>query len=437
MYAKDLPALLVVADMANLDKSRFLRYTVEDTNHYYLGWKTTFQERSFQICGKSCRMDEKDGILRYTYTLADRTFCSVNKAYNPHFHGMSLLGRVLVAEQDNLRIHLDIDESQDPGTAHLWPWVPETGNLMYLMPRKGSRVSVYFGNGEESAGIAVNCIRENNPAPPVAGTVEVLPPVEEAGTFQDGYFNPSHRSLTTEHGKTMYLWPDSIGFSTRDQSGGGPILHSLRILDEKGIQLSSSQSIVMTAGGNIRIKGKKIDVKGQKYAYMGRVEFQSDGSELIPIPKSEIHFRYSNGLGEFEITGEQILSAGWNYQTYPAYNDAPGEREFETGKFVRQIAIGVAIALAIGAITVATGGIGLFAVGSTAAWVFGGMVTVGGLAYVGVTAYNDYQRGGSISSLGTYACAAVRGSGTVLLYGRVGGGISKIAGEGIRRQLVG
>ena len=82
---------------------------------------------------------------------------------------MFLLGRVLIAEQDNLRIYLDIDESQDPGTAHLWPWVPETGYLMYLMPPKGSWISVYFGNGEESAGVAVNCIWENNPAP--------LPPV--------------------------------------------------------------------------------------------------------------------------------------------------------------------------------------------------------------------------------------------------------------------
>ena len=70
MYAKDLPALLVAANMSNLDKSRFLRYTVEDTNHYFLGWKTIFQERPFQICVKSCRLEEKDGILRYTYILA-------------------------------------------------------------------------------------------------------------------------------------------------------------------------------------------------------------------------------------------------------------------------------------------------------------------------------------------------------------------------------
>ena len=57
-----------------------------------------------------------------------------------------------------------------PGTVSLEVG-PATGNLMYMMPQKGPRVSLYFKGDEETDAIAVNCIRSGEGSQvPTTGT---------------------------------------------------------------------------------------------------------------------------------------------------------------------------------------------------------------------------------------------------------------------------
>ena len=61
---------------------------------------------------------------------------------------------------------------------------------MYLMPSKGSRVFLYFKNGDESSAMAVNCIRQEG----------------------DGAENEYRkRSLRAENQKERKLYPDRMG----------------------------------------------------------------------------------------------------------------------------------------------------------------------------------------------------------------------------------
>ena len=150
--------------LAGLDKSKFLRYDMEDGGNYPLGWDTVFDNKKLAICGKICKT--KNGELVFAYMLADRRYCHVPIRRNPLFSGMSLLGRVLRSEGYHVWLHLDIDNDQDMDAAFPFPWVPETGNLMYLMPKAGTRVSLYFGDDNERNGRAINCIRENAPRAP-------------------------------------------------------------------------------------------------------------------------------------------------------------------------------------------------------------------------------------------------------------------------------
>ncbi len=100
---------------------------------------------------------------------------------------------MLSREEEALRLKLDIDRDhpdQNQGNEYPFPWRSATGNLMYLMPPKGSRVSLYFKNGDESSATAVNCIRQ------------------EGEGAEKGY---RKRSLRTEHQKELKLYPDRMG----------------------------------------------------------------------------------------------------------------------------------------------------------------------------------------------------------------------------------
>ncbi|MDR0468611.1 MAG: phage late control D family protein, partial [Peptococcaceae bacterium] len=377
---------------AGFRKQDFLRYTVNDGTPYYLGWQAEFKGRRLNICGKSCQMD--GGLLSYEYILADRKFCSVGRKHNPYFRGMSLLGSVLLSEKDDVRIHLDIDEGQDVDKAWPWPWTPETGNLMYLMPRKGTRVSLYFGDDDEANGQALNCIRVNDPAPPMAkpavAAEENNPPsgMDDDYGFLNDVFNPDYRSLTTEYNKNIYLNPGSLGFRTiqtaplpADMTLAVPqILHEIDIRDRTGIRLKSKKSFVIMAGGNIRIRAKNLRITGKEYTYIARavirMEMPSEtamryqrgrGSaamawepEIVIEPKAELHFRKSAeaGKGDMEIAVTNALFAGWTSLSYPLYNDAPMEESFNPWELAGKMLVGLAIVAGLAALTFFTGGFG-------------------------------------------------------------------------------
>jgi hypothetical protein len=321
--------------LLGLDKSDFLRYDIEDGNPCFLGWRAKFKNRSFYICGKTCRMDK--GLLVYGYTLADRKFWYTPRQYNRFFCGMSLLGRVLRSERDDVRLRLDIDETQNVETAYPWPWVPETGNLMYLMPRVGSRVSLYFGDDDEANGQAINCIRDNAPTPPTIGSATmpatatvVAPPsadaeqlasqpnegdqdvgpaykeiisdvlsklpgensvttdeiqddeIAEMEGFLDRYnYSAKYRALTTEHNKSICLYPGSIGLGSYKMTAYGENnryttlspSQTLWITDRRGVRFSSDAEFKIIAGKNVLIEGKTVSIKSKGYAYLARGSF--------------------------------------------------------------------------------------------------------------------------------------------------------------------
>ena len=276
-----------------LDKSAFIRYNVESGNSYFLGGYAKFKERDLYICGKICRME--NDLLVYGYTLAEQHpdegifTCYMPTCRNPFFRGMSLLGRVIRTEKDDVRLHLDIDEVQDVETAHPWPWVPETGNLMYLMPRVGSHVSLYFGGDDETQGQTINCIRDNSPMPTAPkhseNTVDTESVVDSdtsnnaSDEFTSNTFIPNCRSLTTEHIKSIYLFPDSVGFVTREMIPGYAGFNAsqeIRIVSRDGIKLNSDYEIKIIAGKSVKIKGKTVSIGSKKYTYIAHGYFRSE-----------------------------------------------------------------------------------------------------------------------------------------------------------------
>ena len=108
----------------------------------------------------------------------------------PKISRMSLLGTVEGCSGETVRLLLDIDRGRPAQLSYPWTWVPAAGNLMYLMPQVGTRVSLYFKGEEETDAITVNCIRSGD------------------GCAEEDYRD---KSLTTEHGMQLRLNQGDMG----------------------------------------------------------------------------------------------------------------------------------------------------------------------------------------------------------------------------------
>ena len=72
---------------------------------------------------------------------------------------MSFVGAIVGTQGEQVEVAFDIDQTAAGGNRY--GFAPATGNLMYCMPQKGTKTSLYIGNGNEAQGIATGCIRTN------------------------------------------------------------------------------------------------------------------------------------------------------------------------------------------------------------------------------------------------------------------------------------
>ena len=409
---------------SGLRKSDFARYDVKTGINYQLGFETVFQDMELTICGKSCVL-ERD-VYVYTYLLANRKYCYVRKRYNALFLGMSLLGRVIQREGEHIRIHYEIDETQEVTTAYRYPWKPETGNLMYLMPQIGSRVSVYFGSDDESEGIATVNVRDNAPPVPARGVVpeteqhpEPEPELElEPDSIVRDFVTHGHRGVTTEHSKIFSLHPQMLTLSS------GRYLNI--IMNRHGLNFRSNKGITIIAKNEIRITGSSVKIEGKEDVYIGEGEAGSDEAGVIDI-KSGLHL-FADGhplvqlgaLGD-PVGGIRYLGRSRRLQDpNDEFDDEMHERPLEWGKIAANIAIGAGVVVVVGALVVFTGGKILIVkpLLSGAVKKVTVSVLITGNAYVLKQAVSDVI-GGEASHWGKYAEAAFRGSIVGLMNGAI------------------
>ncbi|MDR0489854.1 MAG: hypothetical protein LBH28_01220 [Oscillospiraceae bacterium] len=428
---------LAGGEETGLEMGDFLWYGVESAADYSLGCKAAFKGRSYQICGKSCEMD--NGLLTYKYTLAGRKFCYTRRRHNPYFAGMSLLGNVLKTEKAYVRVKLDIDENQDVETACPWPWTPETGNLMYLMPKVGTRVSIYFGDDNEANGLALHCVRTNAPAAPPRGAALAPRPLPEAEPeplsaplpddgSEDGFewgYSPGHRSLTTEHGKRIFMYGNSVGLYT---AGG-----VLRIRDDQGVTFNTPGTVNVIAAGEINIRSKNVaTIKGVAVTDLAMGPYTN---RVVPLTRSSrgpfreevrldakalVHMDDSGGIGFIKTEVEKTLYRATVFRHCETINDDPEKGEFDAGKVWVNALAGMVVVIVIGAVTAGVGyavaGVVGVSAGGCVALTLGGSVVLTGTMLVAGQVASDYQRGVA-SSLDEYLKAAILGSAIGIING--------------------
>ena len=197
---------------------------------------------------------------------------------------------------------------------------------MYCMPQKGTKTSLYIGNGDEAQGIATGCIRTN-------------------GSTCEGTGSPEKKSFRSEHGKGMDLYPQRMGL---DGGETGKITFE----DETGTTIESNGGLVLMAKEGIRLES------------MTGIAMQG---------MSDIMALYAEGAsslcvnGSVDMLGRLAGISASKYTGYPPYDDAPKEGEFDWDGFTRNLAIGLGVVAvcAIGAaISIATLGAGSILAGA-------------------------------------------------------------------------
>lgn len=140
-----------------VDRKDFICYDVVTRTSLSLGDKVTYEGRELLVSRKKTELVR--GEVIFTYRLAGSSYTCVPWEDNPDYTGMSFVGAIVGTQGEQVEVAFDID--QTAAGRNRYGFAPATGNLMYCMPQKGTKTSLYIGNGDEARGIATGCIRTN------------------------------------------------------------------------------------------------------------------------------------------------------------------------------------------------------------------------------------------------------------------------------------
>ena len=331
-----------------VDREDFICYDVVTRTSLSLGDRVTYEGRELLVSRKKTEL--AGGEVIFTYRLAGNSYTWVPWEDNPDYTGMSFVGSIVGTQGEQVEVAFDIDKSAAGGNSY--GFAPATGNLMYCMPQKGTKTSLYIGNGDEAQGIATGCIRTN-------------------GSTCEGTGSPEKKSFRSEHGKGMDLYPQRMGL---DGGETGKITFE----DETGTTIESNGGLVLMAKEGIRLESM---------------------TGIVMQGMSDIMALYSEGAsslcvnGSVDMLGMRTGLAGTVYQGYDPYEDAPQKGEFDWGGFARNLVMGLAVGAACIALAVFLPGIGTVAAG---ALLGAGM---GAISASVAGAVSDYSSG-NVRSLG-------------------------------------
>ena len=140
-----------------IDRKDFICYDVVTRTSLSLGDRVTYDGRELHVSQKKTELVR--GEVIFTYRLAGSSYTWVPWEDNLDYTGMSFVGAIVGTQGEQVEVAFDIDQTAAGGNRY--GFAPATGNLMYCMPQKGTKTSLYIGNGDEARGIATGCIHTN------------------------------------------------------------------------------------------------------------------------------------------------------------------------------------------------------------------------------------------------------------------------------------
>ena len=213
--------------------SEFVLYEIWSYSNYEIGAIVEIEDTKRCVLEK--RIETINNDLVFVYRIGNSKAVCMERYDNKKFAGMTIQGTVLKTANETVKLQFEFDAVQDVNTAYLYQWVPESGNTMYLMPKVGSLVNLFFMDESEESALVVSCIREN-------------------GKSHSKMQSTNDRYLTNETGKQIYLKPQEMGFINEETDEG------ISILDNDKVQLITTNNISIISNNKLSINAKNIFV---------------------------------------------------------------------------------------------------------------------------------------------------------------------------------
>ncbi|RFB33046.1 toxin C-terminal domain-containing protein [Brevibacillus sp. VP] len=234
---------------SELDETAFTHYTTESGQYFALGDKVLFQEKELTVAASTARFTE--GGLLYTYTLCQEEGVLQNPIRNEQLTGVSLEGKIIEIRRDTVKVHLDIDKTQDKSKAWWFPYSSvystEGADGFHCMPQEGDAVQVYFATSQEDGAVAMSSVRKTGQDSPKMG-------------------NPSEKYWGTNFGKEMKLGGSDFVLTAKDSKEGKMFI---KLDVEDGIEIHSDKAIMFSAEKDLEIEtDTKFEIKAQEAIYL-------------------------------------------------------------------------------------------------------------------------------------------------------------------------
>ncbi|ABR36489.1 phage baseplate assembly protein V [Clostridium beijerinckii] len=216
----------------------YLTYEINNYEVLKLGDNIEFQEQNFYIFKGIYEM--KNGILTNTYKLRIKNGLRQERIFNTKIIGSSIEGKIIGVQADKVKVHLEIDEMQDQGTAYWFKFstmsASSDGSGWYCMPEIGDSVRVYFPTKDEDEAFAVSAVSSYQ---------------QGAGEAEDRMGNPDDKYLRTAHDKQVKLTSSGIFISC--DSGQA----DMSLTSDGTLSITSQNNINISAEQNIKIQAQK------------------------------------------------------------------------------------------------------------------------------------------------------------------------------------
>lgn len=228
--------------------------------HMRLGDTAMLNNRKWWVVEKQAVY--RNGLMEEEYTLGRIQDRAPAFTYNQDLRGAAVRGKVLKRRDEYLKLWLDMDGEQGEKDAFWFPYLPETGNLMYAMPEEGADAVLYFPDGKEKNGIVIHSLSGDG--------------------HEEDKRNHNIKEMKTPSGKGIRIWPGLIEVF----GGEKRKTNTMYIGEETGVQLSSKKTVCISADEGIHIRsGQSCQVTAGNYISVSqggkKNRFELSGNQIV------------------------------------------------------------------------------------------------------------------------------------------------------------
>lgn len=223
-------------DTRGIEEGDFIYYEAETDKVLDIGSEVDFKGKTLVVSEVHTAM--KNSLLKHRYILCSKKGMTQNAIYHQGITGISLQGKVIAVEKDNVKVHLDIDKEQSIGKAWWFPYstayTAEGNSGWYCMPELNDYVRIYFPSRKEEEAIAMGSVRKDSE-------------IKEKNKLG----NPDIKYFRTAFGKELMFSPEEIVITGKD----GEIF--IKLNEKDGIQIFSQKNIKIISQADITMNAEK------------------------------------------------------------------------------------------------------------------------------------------------------------------------------------